>query len=222
MSNLSQKKNWMKGLYSRIIDMIKSSNIRKMVWRGDMPDLILGLMRKQTVDKLRWSFGFRGRLIPVASPRSEDIDEIDNVSCVLLTRSLRTRADDVHERANEIIAEMDKLSVYFSKSFPKILDPHAYTKATHPTPNWYNGPIVPRLQARAQFSELEFKATTWRGRKVAVYSLMDLLTPEIMQDLIQGSKYEVESCLVVKQARHNVPIELLLLRLQAYIAQSGP
>lgn len=199
-----------------------SANIRKMVWREDLSDLILDLMRKQLVKKLSWNFAFRGRLTPVASPRSEDIEVVDDVSCVLIFRSLRTRADDIHDRAKEIIVEMDKWSSYTAKSFADKMDPHASLDVTHKSPAWFVEPLVPRLQPRLRYPDLEFKSTIWRGRRVALYSMTDLLGEENAQQMVEGSKYESENCVVVKRARHNVPVEILLMRLQAYIAQPGP
>ena len=187
-----------------------------------MPELILDIMRKRLVKKLHWNFGFRGRLTPVPSPRAEDIGDIEDVSCVLLFGTLRTRADDLQDRAAEIKAELDKWSNYITKNFTAKLDPHASADVTHFSPAWYTEPLVPRLQPRLQHPELEFKSTTWRGRKVAVYSLTDLLGQEMASKLIGGSQYDGGNCVVLKRARHNVPVEILLMQLQAYIAQPGP
>jgi hypothetical protein len=209
-------------MYARMAEKL-SSSLKKMVWREDLPDLILDLMQKQVVKKLSWNFGFRGRLIPVASPRIEDIEDVDDVSCVLFFGTLRTRADDIQDHVTEIIAEMDKWSSYVAKSFAEKLDPHANPEVTHKSPPWYVEPLVPRLQVRLRYPELEFKSTIWRGRKkIAVYSLTDLLGADKMWHLIEGSQYGGERCVVIKQARHNVPVELLLMRLQAYIARPGP
>jgi hypothetical protein len=78
------------------------------------------------------------------------------------------------------------------------------------------------MKPRLQFPELEFKTTRWRGKKVALYSLSDLLGDDTARQLIEGSKYEGEKYAVMKSARHNVPVEMLLMQLQAYIARTGP
>ena len=219
---LGVKKAWQRGINSRIADKFGPGSMKKMVWREDLPALTLDLMRKQLVKKMSWNFAFRGRLIPVASPRSEDIEHVDDVSCVLIFGSLRTRADDFHTRANEIVTEMDKWASYVGRSFANKLDPHASPEVTHTSPSWYVEPLVPRLQPRIHYPELEFKTTIWRGRRVALYSLTDLLGEEQARQLTDGSKYEGERCVVVKRARHNVPVEILLMRLQAYITQPLP
>jgi hypothetical protein len=209
-------------VYSRMIEKLGSNNLKKLVWREDLPDLILDLEQKQVMNKLRWNFGFRGRLIPVASPRGEDIEDMDDVSCVLLFGTLRTRADYIQDLVVESVAELDKWSSYVAKNFESRLDPHAAPEVTHKAPPWYSGPLVPRLQNRLRYPELEFKSTMWRGKKTAVYSLTDLLGADKAQQLIEGSQYAGECCVAIKQARHNVPVELLLMRLQAYIARCGP
>jgi hypothetical protein len=213
---------WQRGVYARLEEKFGSNIMKKLVWREDMAQVILELMQKQLVKKLSWSTGFKGRLTPVASPRAEDIQQVDDVSCVLIFRSLRTHAHECDDRAKDSVAEMDKWSSYVAKSFADTLDPHAAPHVTHNSPSWYIDPIVPRLRPRIQFPELEFSTTMWRGRKVAVYSLTDLLGEQKARDLIQGSAYAEEKCVVVKRARHNVPMEILLMRLQAYLARPGP
>jgi hypothetical protein len=219
---LGKKRIWEKNLYARFTEKFGGHGLKNMVWREDMADLILDMMRKRMAKKLAWNFGFRGRLIPVASPRTEDIDHLEDVSCVLIVRSMQTRAEDSQHQAEKHRDELDKWSSYFYESFAKILDPHAAPGVTHTSPNWYIGPLVPRLQPRLQFPELGFPTTVWRGRDVAVYSLTDLLGEAKAQELVEGSKYMGERCVVLKRARHNVPVEILLMQLQAYIAQPGP
>lgn len=187
-----------------------------------MPEFILEMMRKRLVKKLSWSFGWTGRLTPVASPRTDDIVNVDHVSTILIFRSLRTRADDAQQRLEDIQMALEKWSSYFAKNFKTRLDPHASPNVTHTSPHWYTEPVVPRLQPRSQFPELEFKTTTWRGQTVALYSLTDLLGEEKARALIEGSRYSGESCVVLKRSRHNVPVEILLMQLQAYVAQPGP
>ncbi|KAK1917255.1 hypothetical protein P3342_012100 [Pyrenophora teres f. teres] len=136
-------------------------------------------------------------------------------------RSLRTPADDLHVQLNNITAELDKWSSYFAKSFAAKLDPHTALEVTHTPPLWYSGPMVPKLQTRLQFPELHFPTTVWRGRKVAVYSLVDLLGEDKAKAMIASSRYADEACVVIKRARHHVPVEILLMQVQAYVAKPG-
>lgn len=192
------------------------------MWREDMSDLILALLRKRVADKLKWNFSRTGRLLPCHSPASDHISAFENVSCVLYIPSLRTHADELQNEAANIADEVDKRVDYYLKQFPKQLDPHKRKGASHPSSKWRSEPLVPRLLPRLRFSPLEFKTTEWRRKRVAVYSLYDLLGEEHLQDVIQGSKYEGERCLVLKSGRHNVPVEMLLMQLQAYLAEPGP
>lgn len=211
-------------MYPRMSDKMHSTEMSKMVWREDMPHFILDLLRKRVVDRLSWNFSFRGRMVPVASPRTEDIDSMDDVSTVLVFGSLRTRADNCQDRCEAITTDLEKWAFYFGQYFGSHFDPHSAPDVTHKAPSWYPQPLVPHMQPRLQFPDLEFKTTTWRGQKVAVYSLTDILGPEMAKELIEGpkSKYADQRCVVIKRARHNVPVELLLMQLQAYIAKPGP
>jgi hypothetical protein len=218
--SLGKKKLWERGLYARMEQKLGAADIKKMVWREDLPDLILDLMQKQLVKKLSWNFAWRGRLIPVGSPASDDIIHVDGASCVLIFRSLHTRADDIEDRAKALMAEMDKWSLYVAQNFAD-LDPHNSPNVTHRSPAWYVEPLVPRLRPRTQFPEFDFKSTVWRGRKIALYSLTDLLGEEKTHELLKDSEYTGEKCVVLKEAKHNVPVEILLMRLQAYVARPG-
>ncbi|CAE7210837.1 hypothetical protein PTNB73_09115 [Pyrenophora teres f. teres] len=220
-AHLGKKKEWEKGIYARMAEKLSAHKLKKMVWREDMADLVLDMLQKKLAAKLSWNFGFPGRLIPVASPRTEDIEAIEDVSCVLMFRSLRTPADDLHVQLNNITAELDKWSSYFAKSFAAKLDPHTALEVTHTPPLWYSGPMVPKLQTRLQFPELHFPTTVWRGRKVAVYSLVDLLGEDKAKAMIASSRYADEACVVIKRARHHVPVEILLMQVQAYVAKPG-
>ncbi|KAH9880086.1 hypothetical protein J1614_002112 [Plenodomus biglobosus] len=221
---LGKKKGWEKVFPPRMADKFSGLNLKNMVWREDMPDFILQSMRNKVFRKLSWNFNFRGRLIPVLSPRSEDIEHLDDVSSVVLFRSLHTRADECHEKLIEIQNELEKWVSYSAKNFAARIDPHASPTVTHHSPHWYDEPLIPRLQPRLKFPELVFHTTLWKGRKVALYSLTDLLGEGKAQELIKGSdsKYGDEKCVIIKRARHNVPVEMLLMQLQAYIAQSAP
>ncbi|KAF3053457.1 hypothetical protein E8E11_008525 [Didymella keratinophila] len=223
-AQLGKKKAWEKALYPRMFDRLSGGEVKNLVWREDMPSFILGLLRARLVSSLSWNFSFRGRLIPVASPLSAHIEHVEDVSCVLYFGSLRSRAHEAQERCETITSELEKWSAYFGQNFGSHFDPHAKEGVTHKAPYWYQAPLVPRMQPRLQFPTLEYHTTVWRGRAVPVYSLVDLLGEEKARELVEGpkSKYAEHKCVVMKRARHNVPVETQLLQLQTYVAQPGP
>ncbi|KZM22588.1 uncharacterized protein EKO05_0009577 [Ascochyta rabiei] len=222
-AQLGRRKGWEKALYPRIIDKFRPGDFAKTVWREDMPALLLDLLRNRLVDRLSWHFSFRGRLVPVTSPHANHTAPVDDVSTVLVFGSLRTRADDCQARLEAITAELEKWATYFGQNFGARFDPHAAPDVTHHPPGWYAQPLVPHMQPRLQFPELDFKTAIWRRRKVAVYSLTDLLGPDKAKELIEGpkSKYAGRTCVVMKRAKHNVPVEILLMQLQAYTTRPG-
>jgi len=196
--------------------------VDSIVWREDMPKLVLELMRKRVREKLGWWFGWRGRLVRCKSPASGDLEDIEDVGCVLYLDTLRTRADDLQDEVAAITTEGEKWTSYFIKGFPQCVDPHKAPGVTHSSPLWYIEPLVPRLQPRIRFPRLEFKTAMWRGRKVAVFSLLDMLGEQNLKALVEGSQYEGARCLVLKRGRQNVDMEMLLMQLQAYLAEPGP
>ncbi|CBX98091.1 hypothetical protein IAQ61_010196 [Plenodomus lingam] len=223
-TQLGKKKTWEKVLPLRMVAKLSGLNLKNMIWREDMPDLILQAMRNKVSKKLSSIFIIRDRLIPVASPRAEDIEHVDDVSCVLLFGSLRTRADEYHEKLIQIQQELEKWATYTLKHFAAKIDPHASPDVTHHSPNWYAEPLVPRLQPRLKFPELSNPTTIWRGRKVALYSLTDLLGEKKAQELVKGngSKYGDAKCVAITRSKHHAPAEISLMQLQAYVARPAP
>ncbi|KAF2685617.1 hypothetical protein K458DRAFT_300451 [Lentithecium fluviatile CBS 122367] len=221
-AHLTKKRVWERGLYPRLVEKLGKGAVEKMVWREDMPALVLELLRKKVAGKLGWYFARSGALVPCSSPRREDLEGLEDVSCVLYLGSLRTRADDLQAEVAEMTAEGEKWVSYFTKGFAKYVDPHKAPGVTHSPPHWFVEPVAPRLQPRVRFPPLEFKTTLWRGRKVPVYSLPDMLSEEMTRELIRGSKHQNERCLVMKMGEHNVAPQILLMQLQAYLAEPGP
>lgn len=221
---LGTNKQWSKVIDRRFETKLGRAKLSKLVWREDMPDLILSLLRKRTLDKLRWHFKHSGQLVPCDSPRPEDIADIEDVSCVLYFGSLKTRADEMQAQAEEIMHIVEHYSSVVSSTVKDHLDPHEAKHVTHRAPAWYrDSPLIaPRLQPRAIFPPLEFPTTEWKGSRVALYSLYDLLGEEKQKELVQDSRFQTERCLVIKRGRHNVPIELLLMQLQLFLALPAP
>ena len=202
--------------------MLAAAKLRKPIWREDMPDLVLSLMRKKAADKLVWYFSWTGRLVPCASPLARDIDDIEDVSCVLYFRTLKTVADDIQAKAHETAKTVEKSALIYLNHMKAHLDPHKSKAVAHSPPQWYKSPVIPRLRPRILYPPLEFKTTEWRGSRVAVYSLTDLLGEDQAKKLVEESQYSDGKCWALKRGRHNVPVELLLMQLQSYLAIPGP
>ncbi|KAF2259954.1 hypothetical protein CC78DRAFT_536691 [Lojkania enalia] len=217
---LHRKASWRNSIHHRFEN--KYGNIEKMVWREDMPQLIISLLQRSLLNKLRWHFKQSGQLIACDSPHSSDIKGIDDVSCILFFGTLKTRADAIQTRAAKIRNAVELLANEYADGHKKLLDPHLRTpEPRHKPPSWWKGPMVPHLQPRLWFPPLEFNTTKWRGRDIAVYSLYDLLGEENLRQLIQDTRFEVARCVAMKRGRHNVPVELLLMQSQAFVAKPG-
>ncbi|KAF2466774.1 uncharacterized protein BDR25DRAFT_293190 [Lindgomyces ingoldianus] len=221
-TQLSQKQNWKAGMYPRLQDKL-GSKASNMVWREDMPELILTLLRKNLVYKLRWHLQKSGgRMVVCDDAGSSALQAIEDVSCVLCFGSLKTSADEIQIQANGILEDVEYLAGYYAEGHKKALDPHQSRSISHHPPPWWRGPVVPRLQPRYQFPPLEFKTTGWRGTRVAVYGLFDLLGEDKGRELVEGTRFEGAQCVVMKRGHQNVPLQLQLMQLQAYLATPGP
>lgn len=219
IEQLGQRDTWKAHLDRRLVEKLGGAKLAKMVWREDMPDLILALMQKKLSNKLRWHLKHSGQLVPCASPRSEDIEGIDDVSCIITFFSLKTIADKIQHKAKQTASRTDYLANGVVEAL-KDLDPDKSKQATSPL--LWNGRLVPRFQPRALYPPLEFNTTQWRESTVAVYSLYDLLGEGKFKELLQGTKFEEVGCVALKTEKLNLTIEVLLAQMQAYVAVPGP
>ncbi|ORY15851.1 hypothetical protein BCR34DRAFT_477391 [Clohesyomyces aquaticus] len=220
--HLSRRTNWKGGIYPRISDEL-GKTASKLVWREDMPDLILSLLRRNLMPKLQWHIKQSGsRMVACHDPCSSELDPIDDVACVLYFDTLKTRADEIQPRVNEIVEHVEHWAGYYAEGLRDVLDPHRAIKATHLPPIWWKGPLVPRLRPRHRFPPLEFKTSIWRGRRVAVYGLHDMLGPEKVKELLEGTRFEGEKCVVLKSGYQSLRLQVHLMQLQAYLASLGP
>ncbi|KAF2751815.1 hypothetical protein M011DRAFT_434908 [Sporormia fimetaria CBS 119925] len=222
VTELGVRKRWFALADRRFAEKIGHARLAKAVWREDMPEFLLSMLQKRAIEKLTWHIRHSGQLVPCASPRTEDIDGIGDVSCVLYLGSLHTPADDIQAEVQRISIALDNRANAYVEVMKDYIDPHRGKKAAHQPPSWYRGPLVPRLKPRLFIPPLEYKTTVWQGHMVAVFALFDLLGEEKTKELLKGTRFESERCVVMKRARHNVPVESALLQLQAYLAVPGP
>jgi hypothetical protein len=196
-------------------DNLGPTAFSKIVWREDMPALLLSMLRKQLVTSLRWFFGRRSNfLVPCKSTSPVDLDGIDDVSCILYLHTLTTEVDRLH-------AEMLKIVLTVEREADKIAKRHRQTyssskKSSEPPPH------VPRLKPSLRFPPLNFPTTRWRGQSVPVYSLFDLLGEDHMAELLKDTKFQDERWLVIRASRVTRAVQTRLLQLQVYCAKYEP
>ncbi|KAH7137986.1 hypothetical protein B0J11DRAFT_563038 [Dendryphion nanum] len=218
---LHARQRWRSNLPERLTAKLSSSTA-KLVWREDMADLIESLMQKNVAEQLKWHFKHSGsRMVGVGSLRAEEIKDIDDVSCILSLRNLKTTADTLQAQSTKIVSICDDYARQTRSLLSPILDPHKGNNP-FPPPQWYKAPVVPQLHPRLRYPPLEFSTAEWRGRRVAVYGLVELLGAERVKEVLAGTRFEGVDWVVVRGSRHHVSLEMMLLRLQMYLAVPGP
>ena len=221
VSFLTRRNNWRRSLAFRLLEKL-GSNLKKVVWREDMPTLLLTLLQQQALRKLRWHFTQPGRTLErCAGAHPAALDPLDDVACVLYLRTLRTRADELHAEAQKIVLEVEGKVGRLAKLMEKHQSPAIQAMIRSP-PHWWRGPLFPRLQPRLRFPPLAFQTAEYRGRRVAVYSLFDLLGEERVKELVAGTNFEDANCVVLKESRMIVSAQMALMKLEGYVAESGP
>ncbi|KAF2803706.1 uncharacterized protein BDZ99DRAFT_452746 [Mytilinidion resinicola] len=211
----NKREPWKYTLPLRIVENLGSA-IKKLVWREDMPALLLSILRKQLVANLRWFFGkTSNHLVPCESQSPTDVDHIDDVSCILCLRTLTTGVDHLHTELTQIVLKAEQSADKISKRHRQTYD----TSKTSSDPP----PHVPRLKPSLRFPPLHFPTAVWRGRRVPVYSLIDLLGEEHLAELIKDTKFQDEKNVVVmRESRIAVSAQIKLMQLQAYLAKPMP
>jgi hypothetical protein len=212
---MRKKNRWQLLLGNRLNARLASENTKKLIWREDMSQLILSLLRTIVWRKLRPLLLNKGKdLIEDA----ESVSDNESVACLMSVQSpfqesrrLNTILVSWSEMAEGIVEEVSAIS----KGIRNRLI--ASGQLTDHDP-W---PPVPRLRSSFRYSPLDFDAVERGGRRVALYSLADLLGEDMATKLLQSTRYTDCSCLALKVSVQTRNAQVWMMRLQGYLAEEG-
>ncbi|KAF1988378.1 hypothetical protein K402DRAFT_392124 [Aulographum hederae CBS 113979] len=223
-----------------------SGHYVRPIWRGDMPDYILSLLRFATLAALT-------RIFETPDPNNELFSHCpstegnalashDNVSSVLLFSPVETPAI-ITARQNVKIA-VNAVDIAHRRTHNRLLI-NGKVDRDHIVKS--QARIIPLGAAKRSefwtYSRLEFETVAWRGERVPGYGLVELLGREGAEKLVrmatgdkveekgEGGKEKVvedllggRGCVLLKEREETVEAGLWLLKLKMYLAEGlwGP
>ncbi|KAF2096348.1 hypothetical protein NA57DRAFT_77953 [Rhizodiscina lignyota] len=142
------------------------------------------------------------------------LHRVSNAACILyfvplLSSERATIEKQVERAAEKADAEVNKLGALLRK----------YDKSES-LPHMRLSVMLPQLNTAIKRPPLDFPSAEYQDGKVPVYGLAGLLGEEEMRKVIEGTKFEGERCLVLKQGAESLRLQKSLLKLQIYLAEA--
>lgn len=187
---------------------------QRLGWREDMSSLVLSLFRKIALQKLRWPFQHANAKLVHACPNGvAELDEHDDVGCLLYMRPLH------HPEIRDIQKKLERTEEYINRN---IVNKIVKIQGAMPGPgvriNSFESSLPLRLAASWMAPPREFPTAVWRGERVPVYSLADLLGEQQTKELLMSTKFEGVDWVILKRSSLTVSAQMWLLKLQGYLA----
>ena len=214
-----KKTRWRQIVHARMQDKLGGRALRQLVWRSDMEDFVLGLLRKVVERKLRWILRRGG---PGSIVRSDggvaDAKEMQDVGCVIYTGSLSSlELSRVKLEVEDGFVKAEQLANGFWNLL-KNARAKAKPREQEALNNWAKASrFPPHLNPRFVNPPLHFTTVTCGGRAVPVYSLVDMIGMDKTEELLKDTIFQDARCVVLKEGRITCGAQMWLLRLQAYL-----
>ncbi|KAK3078486.1 hypothetical protein LTS18_007396, partial [Coniosporium uncinatum] len=193
-------------------------------WRGDMPEFVRERMRVAAAAAVRRVFSSQeddtdAAVVHVPGGATE-IDGVEDVACVVYLQALETQAVRfARARSRRVVEEVDGIVEKMDKNRPRDarqmnIVTQLFELRTPQPAEWIGNP------------PLEFPTIDWRGRRVPVYSLSDLLGKEMVGQCVEGTLFEDcrkrdrNGCLIMKESKDTESrvAREWLMRLQGHYA----
>ena len=208
-----------KDLNTAVIKWLAKVKVTHLHLNPDIDDLVLNLLQESVVSALKWPLQRpNAGYIETADKGIDAIDEIDDVACILYVDSPKSpEVEDLERQVQLCLTKCDGFvntidrwqNVLIGGGKEIMREWAAETEAPQ---------LVPRLSAHYSLPRLRFPTVAYRGRKVPVYSLQDLLGVDRTRRLLEGTRFGDAKYLVIKESTQgSYKGQEQLLRLQGYL-----
>lgn len=201
--------------------------LRSITWREDMDDVILNNLRQIVLRRLRYHFNAKevsdnpGLLAspPGDGPDLNRLQEMDNVMCILCLKIPETIQADVQGESME-----DESQGGVQSNRPKgrtigfLSDQELNRLLAAESKVFLQGVQV--LPPPEVPSKTYYPTFRYRNRRVAVYSLPDLLGADRLAELVKDTAFRNSSFVAMAQALGAVDLQMWLLKLQSYLGKT--
>ncbi|EON67055.1 hypothetical protein W97_06172 [Coniosporium apollinis CBS 100218] len=212
---LGVKRRW---LYAMSLRLREQLGVRtsKTVWREDMADLVLELLRNAAVKELKRVFQHSNASLVV--PYSNGIASVeghDGVACVLdlsgsttmrQFEAARARSEKLAEKGDDLVEQVRKIRDWKRTN---LKEPMLGSElSVNP---------APRLAPAVKNPPLQFETTQYWGSEVPIYDLVGLLGKDRVVGLLAGTASVGAEYAVLKTSKLTVAAQTWLYKLQVYL-----
>lgn len=190
----------------------------QVVWRQDMHEMVLKLLRRGVERKVKWLLLRGGRMRFVRIDGAEQAGGLENIACVLYVGSLRSEEYDELERKVEVaFREGERLASQVGRAVERrrAIERGEGRKEFNEWCKTNNFP--PKVNPAFTDPRAEFPTVNLDENVVPVYSLEDLMGTEETEKLLKGTVYEDARCLAMRDGELTSAAQMWLLKLQAYL-----
>jgi hypothetical protein len=193
---------------------------KELIWRADMDEFVLDLLRGVVVRALRWSFVHPNSIGVAKCDGVNHANTLDGVACVLRISSRPSLAMlDAASEVAECIARCDALTEElreFTKWVRRRRGNSGFRDFNVPA-QVLMSTSIPRLNPVLLDPPLEFATAPYRGRRIPVYCLGGMLGEEKTTELLKDTMFEGSHYVVVNEGRLTAGAQMALMKLQGYL-----
>ncbi|KAF2433712.1 hypothetical protein EJ08DRAFT_38066 [Tothia fuscella] len=207
-------KDWHRNI-GKIYDKV---NMGRDVFRSDMDDLILGLLRDVVVKRLRWCFVHpKAKGVGECEGGADKTEGIDDVGCILYVLSHTSQeVKDAERELDALVTKVERIRANEEKR--QKTRPKSIAEDTVKVP--VQGFVTvdpPKINPKLSHPPLRFPTVRYRGHLMPVYSLHDLLGEEKTRELLKETVFENSRCLALMGGNLTAGAQMALLKLQGYV-----
>jgi len=196
--------------------------VNSVVWREDMDELVLDLLRRTVQCKMSWLLR-AAALAPIVrcDGGAAEAASSEDIGCVIYVRSWKSEElVQLERKVEDGFAVAERLVKLARTEFAWLLE-HGKLSEEEKTrlDDWSKAVNFPaRINPSISNPPMIFTTVCLNGKSVPVYSLEDLMGGEETQKLLNGTPFEDANCMIMKDAPITGVAQMWLLKLQAYLA----
>jgi len=219
---LRKKSRRVRALAGGPFESLGRGYVGAVVWREDMDELVLGLLRRTVERKMRWLLRATG-IAPIVrcDGGAAEAANFEDVGCVIYVRSWKSEElIQLERKVEDGFAVAERLVDKARTGFTWLLR-HGKLNKEEKTrlEDWSKAVNFPaRINPAISNPPMVFTTVYLNGRSIPVYALEDLMGRQETEKLLNGTPFEDASCMIMKDAPITGAAQMWLLKLQAYLA----
>ena len=195
--------------------------VDSVVWRQDMDELVLGLLRSTVARKMR-SLLQETAIGPLVRCDGGVVEAagLEDVGCVLYVGSWRSeQLADVERKVEDGFAKAERFANVARMELSSLLQHGKLGEENKKRLEYWSNEanFPPRINPAILHLPMAFTTTYLNGRSIPVYALEDLMGRQETQKLLNGTAFGDARCMAMKDAPITAEAQMWLSKLQAYL-----